>query len=110
MVHACAALPILEPDDDIDEFAARDRRRVADDRDEAAPPARLRLPDHRRRASRYPHILRCAARPKPGLVPWRRTPQRQIADVVGSWVVAQLELPIIFEFCCKKMASLLRAL
>src|SRR5271166_958984 len=48
MVHARAALPIREPDDDIDEFAARDRRRVADDRDETAPPARLQLPEYRR--------------------------------------------------------------
>jgi hypothetical protein len=94
MVHACAALPILEPDDDIDEFAARDRRRVADDRDEMVPPVRLRLPQHRRRASRYPPILRCAARPKPGLVALK--PQRKLRDMVGGWVIAQPN-PIILE-------------
>jgi hypothetical protein len=62
-------------------------------------------------APRATHIY-CAALPDRSQAssPWRRNPQRQIADVVNGWVVAQLELHIIFELCCKKMASHLRAL
>ena len=63
-------------------------------------------------APRATHIY-CAARPDPSQAssPWRQTLDAKLRDMVGSWVVAQLELHIIFEFCCKKkMASLLRAL